>query len=115
MLIIIAVFQVIHIAFPLARFPHAYCSEHILMSSIKPALSVPEERSGSQLLKQQAAKTAGLPSTREAFCCSCEALGHGGMKQVGGNSGTTYKETTGFKHPSPRGLEKSQGAEMAER
>lgn len=69
------------------------------------ALSVPKERVGSQLLKQQAAKTVGLTIPREAFKRFWEALGYRGVEQVGGNS----KKTTGFRHSSPSGGEKRAG------
>lgn len=49
-------------------------------------MPVSKERVGSQLLKQQAAKTVGLTFPREAFKCFWEALGYRGVEQVGGNS-----------------------------
>lgn len=75
------------------------------MSGIKTALSVPKERAGSQLLKQQAAKTAGLTFPREAFCCLWEAVGYRGAEEVGGHG----KKITGFRHPSSSGGEKRAG------
>jgi len=75
------------------------------MSSIKTALSVPKKKAGSQLLKQKAAKTAGLTFPREAFCCLWEALGYRGEEQVAGHG----RKTTGFRQPSPSGGEKRAG------
>lgn len=68
-------------------------------------MSVPKEKVGFQLLKQQAAKAVGLTFPREDSKRFWETLGYRGVEQVGGNS----KKATGFRHSPPSGKEKRAG------